>query len=489
MKKAVVIGAGIGGLASAVRLAVKGYQVDVFEANDYPGGKLTEFKSNGFRFDAGPSLFTLPEMVDELFELAGENPRDHFNYRRLEDICAYFYEDGTRLIASADVSKFAWDAEQVLDVPADKILKHLRKSAYIYKTTAGLFLQQSLHRVKTYLSFNTLWSFLQIPLLNIFTTMNRANEKALKHPKLVQLFNRYATYNGSNPYQAPGILNIIPHLEFNKGAFFPLGGMHSITLSIKSLAERQGVRFHFSKKVEKIVVKQGKATGIEVHNDFHPADIVVCNMDVVPAYRNLMSDQKQPEKILQQERSSSALIFYWGIRQTFEALKVHNIFFSDDYREEFRHIFEKGEVLDDPTVYIHISSKAEPADAPDGAENWFVMINVPANTGQDWDTLIQQAKKNIIAKINRILGIDLESLIATEDLLDPRTIESRTQSYMGALYGTASNDRMAAFFRHPNFTRKIKSLYFCGGSVHPGGGIPLALSSAKIIDSLIKNKR
>jgi phytoene desaturase len=488
MKDVVVIGAGIGGLASAIRMAAKGYNVQLFEANSYPGGKLSEFVIDGFRFDAGPSLFTMPEFVDELFYLSGEDPRKYFNYDHLDDICRYFYGDGTVLTATRDHEIFAREAAVKTGIDQEKIHAHLSKSRYIYKVTAKLFLQQSLHKLRTYLSLSTLWSFVQIPFLNIFTTMNKANERALnKNAHMVQLFNRYATYNGSNPYKAPGILNIIPHLEFDKGAFFPKGGMHSITRSLTDLALRKGVQLNFNSKVDKIRVDKNKATGVELEGRFYPADIVVCNMDVVPVYRRLMSDQKQPEKILRQERSSSALIFYWGIKREFPELRVHNIFFSEDYRAEFNEIFNEGSIYSDPTVYIHISSKAEPGDAPKGMENWFVMINVPSNKGQDWDSLIAIAKNNILSKLNKMLNVDVADLIVCEDILDPRRIESRTQSFQGALYGTASNSRMAAFFRHPNFSRKIKDLYFCVGSVHPGGGIPLALSSAKIIDSLVKS--
>lgn len=486
MQKAIVIGAGIGGIASAIRLRAKGYEVDVFEANSYPGGKLSQFNLGDFRFDAGPSLFTLPEMVDELFDLAGEDPKDHFNYQQLDEICVYFYEDGTRLTAYADKERFAVEVEEKLGVPANKTRKQLTKSAFIYEATEGLFLQQSLHKWKTYLKWSTFVSFLKIPFLNIFTTMNKANKRALKNPKLVQLFNRYATYNGSNPYKAPGILNIIPHLEFNKGAYFPEGGMHSITTSLVKLAESKGVRFHYQHRVDKIEVENKQAKGIWIQNELVEADQIVCNMDVVPAYRNLLADQVQPEKILRQERSSSALIFYWGITKVFPELKVHNIFFSKDYEHEFAKIFDEKTVGDDPTVYIHISSKLEKNDAPENMENWFVMINVPANGGQDWDHLITRARRNILSKLSRLLDEEVEKLIEVEDFLDPRSIETRTQSFQGALYGTASNERMAAFFRHPNFSNKIKNLYFCGGSVHPGGGIPLALSSAKIIDSMIK---
>ena len=197
-------------------------------------------------------------------------------------------------------------------------------------------------------------------------------------------------------------------------------------------------------------------------------------------------EHKAPEKILQQPRSSSALIFYWGITKEFPQLDFHNIIFSDDYKTEFDYVFNRNSIYEDPTVYINISSKDEEGDAPVGHENWFVMINVPPNTGQDWDELIKNAKQNILKKLTRVLNEDISKLIDFEAILDPRTIESRTQSYQGALYGASSNNRFAAFLRHPNFKQGIKNLYFCGGSVHPGGGIPLCLLSGRIVSELIQ---
>ena len=210
-------------------------------------------------------------------------------------------------------------------------------------------------------------------------------------------------------------------------------------------------------------------------------------MDIFFAYRKLLPNETHPTKILNQEKSSSALIYYWGIKDEFPQLGLHNILFSEDYRTEFDTMFKQKSIYHDPTVYIHISSKCEKGDAPEGCENWFVMINVPNDEGQDWDALKAEARKNILAKASRILGKDIESLIVCEEVLEPKTIQSKTQSHLGALYGTSSNDRMAAFLRHPNFSTDIKDLYFCGGSVHPGGGIPLSLLSAKIVDDVMHN--
>jgi len=191
------------------------------------------------------------------------------------------------------------------------------------------------------------------------------------------------------------------------------------------------------------------------------------------------------KKVLKQERSSSALIFYWGIKKQFPQLGLHNIFFSKDYSQEFNHIFKKQTVFNDPTIYINITSKMEADLAPTGKENWFVMVNVPANNGQDWKAVQQQARENIIKKLSHLLQTDIGALIETEAVMDPVSIEHKTASYMGSLYGTSSNSKLAAFFRHPNFSRTYKGLYFVGGSVHPGGGIPLCMKSAKIMAELV----
>jgi phytoene desaturase len=511
-KNAAVIGAGIAGIAASIRLAVKGYQVDVFEANAYPGGKLSTFDVEGasgtYRFDAGPSLFTLPHLVDELFRLAGENPADHFDYIRLPEICRYFWDDGTRLTAWADTDEFAQEIETQLGEPADRVRSFLSDSAFKYDVTDRLFLHDSLHKARTWLNRKALRGYVNLPRLGVFGTMNGANERVFRNPKLVQLFNRYATYNGSDPYQTPALLNIIPHLEYNIGAFFPKQGMVSITESLVSLAERLGVRFHFNSPVQEIVVEHGKAVGVKVGGDggkgreavegkmshkeaqsspssILPFLLVISNMDVTPTYRRLMPSQPAPERTLRQPRSSSGLIFYWGIRREFPELDMHNIFFSNDYRTEFDYLFQRRDRLfEDPTVYVNITSKNKPDDAPPGCENWFILLNAPANEGQDWDAIINQTRQDVIRKLSHNLGVDVASLIECEAILDPRTIEARTSSAQGALYGTASNNRFAAFLRHPNFSSKIQNLYFVGGSVHPGGGIPLCLLSAKIATEL-----
>ncbi len=490
MPKAVIIGAGIAGIATAIRLAVQGYQVEVFEANTYPGGKLTEIEQDGFRFDAGPSLFTMPQYVDELFELAGKKPKDFFTYQKLDKVCQYFYEDGTQLTAYADPEKFAKEVQNATGEPAKVIYKYLDNSAAIYNITNHVFLERSLHQLKNYLKWDTLKSVFRFGKIDAFRTMHQANESFFKDDKLVQFYDRYATYNGSNPYRAPATLNVIPHLEQHFGAYFPQGGMHSITTALVQLAASLGVKFHYNSPVSQALANGRKLMGVTVNGGIVYADIVVSNMDVWFTYYQLLKGHERlfPKKILAQERSSSALIFYWGISQEFKELDLHNIFFSTDYKAEFDHIWKDKNISADPSIYLNISSKYKPDDAPVGYENWFTMINVPANTGQDWDSLITDAREHIIRKLTRILGHDIGSLIVSESILDPRSIEAKTSSYQGSLYGTSSNNQFAAFLRHANRSAKLDGLYFCGGSVHPGGGIPLCLLSAKIVAGWIAKK-
>jgi phytoene desaturase len=486
-QKALIIGAGIAGIATAIRLTVKGYAVEVFEANSYAGGKLSEFEQEGYRFDAGPSLFTMPQYVDELFKLAGKQPADYFKYDKLEVVCYYFYPDGTHIKAYANEDEFANEVNRQTGEPITAVKKYYQNSNRIYDITNYVFLERSLHRLQTYLNSKTVNSILRLFQIDAFRSMHQANQSFFKDARLVQFFNRYATYNGSNPYKAPATLNVIPHLEQHFGAYFPKEGMYSITSNLVKLAEDLGVRFNYNSPVQEIILGGKKAKGLKVKGELIAGDVVVSNMDVWFTYRKLLSQHPKlfPESILGQERSSSALIFYWGINKQFAQLDLHNIFFSANYEAEFNAIWKDKGICHDPTVYLNITSKYKADDAPQGCENWFAMINVPANIGQDWDTLIAKARQNIIEKLSAQLGQDIGPLIVNENILDPRSIESKTSSYQGSLYGTSSNSQFAAFLRHANRSSKINNLYFCGGSVHPGGGIPLALLSAKIVSEWV----
>lgn len=485
--KIAIIGSGIGALAAAAKLSYLGYEVSVFEQSATFGGKAGEKYLGQFRFDTGPSLFTLPSYIDEVFEFCNKDPRKYYSYHQLKTICNYFYSDGTIINAYSDIEKFAKEIELKTKDNSKAVKLAYRKSKEIYDITADLFLQKSLHKFKTYLSKSAFKGYLKLHKIGAFKSMNEANSKLFKDDKNIRLFNRYATYNGSNPFKAPSTLNIIPFIEFGLGGYLPEGGIRAIPKALYQLNLELGTQFIFNSKVESIALKNNKVIGIKSNNTFLPFDKVISNADIHPTYKNLLKDYPSPHKILNQPRSTSALIFYWGINKNFHELDCHNILFSDDYKLEFDLLDSGEKISDDPTVYIHISSKVLSHDAPINSENWFVMVNAPfANGTQNWGQIIEETKRNIISKINKVLKTQIENHIVEEDVLSPQMIESKTSSYGGSLYGSSSNNRFAAFLRHPNFSA-IKNLYFVGGSVHPGGGIPLVTASAKICVDIIQN--
>lgn len=484
MQQAIVIGAGVGGLATAIRMARMGYSVKVFEATDRPGGKLAEIRGSGFRFDAGPSLFTLPELVLELLDSDLQ-----FGVHRLPVITRYFWRDGMQFDAWADSEALCKEAERKTGVPATRVERYLRDTAGVYRLTAPVFIFRSLHRLRSLFRRSNLPAFFGLHRLKAFTSLHRHHEKAIGNRYLVQLFDRYATYNGSDPYQTPATLRVIAHLEHNLGAWLPDGGMYTIVERLFRQAERLGVAFYFNTPVEQVHQERSRVVGVTAGGGFHQARVVVNNTDIYQFYSKLMPDARKLRKIGRQQMSSSAIIFYWGIKGTFPQLDVHNIFFSDDYRKEFDHLFGHYTLADDPTVYLYISSKNGAEDAPEGCENWFAMVNAPENRGQSWPDLVAQARSRILARLEQSLGDAIASRIVFETHLDPVSIEARTGSWHGSLYGPSSNSRLSAFQRHPNFSRKVKGLYFTGGSVHPGGGIPLCLASAKIVADMVNGDR
>lgn len=482
-----VIGAGIGGIAVAIELASQGLTVDVYEQADKPGGKLNQIEVDGFRFDTGPSLFTLPSFVDSLFVKADATNVD-FKYRKLDNLCRYHFSDGTVLNAFSSTDLFVEEVEKVLDEPKENVQKYLKKVKQMYDMAAGVFILKPFPSWETFTSKAGQKLGLQIHKLDMLLSMHQRNKRSFRNKNLIQLFDRYATYNGSNPYKAPATLNMIAHLEHNDGAYFPEKGMYSIVENLVEEAIKKGVRFHYGKRVEQVVFYRKHVSGAYINGEFVSASRIVSDVDVTSFYRNLMPKKRLPLRLKIMNPSSSACVFYWGMNKTFDSLDLHNIFFAENYHEEFNFLFKKKELYHDPTVYVFISNKITKTDAPENSENWFVMVNAPANKGQYSDEKIAFLRKAIIKKLSLALGVDIEQNIISESVGSPMTIEQQTSSVGGAIYGSNSNSRISAFLRHPNKLKRYKGLYFVGGSVHPGGGIPLCIASAQIVSEYVRKE-
>lgn len=483
-KKAIVIGSGVGGLSAGIRLSKLGFDVTIFESNSFIGGKVNSKMIGNYRFDMGPSVFTEPHLIEELVSLCNK-PKTYFKYRRLEESCRYFFSDGQQVKIKRGKEEVAKSFQYEFGEDHKNINRFLSRMQANYEAIYPVFIQVSLHRFRHWFNRSVWNAIARIPKYGLLSSMNQYNQATFKNPKTIQILNRLATYNGSSPYKTPGMLNIISHLELNEGPAMPLGGMVTITKTLYELAKELGVKFKTNDPIVSIEHSEGKITGVKSKSESYDCEVVVSNMDVHFTYEKLLNGYAAPTKILNQEKSSSAIVFYWGIKREFDALGVHNILFSENYAAEFEDLFESKKMHEDPTIYIHITSKVEKVDAPNGCENWFVMVNAPINIGQNWDELVAQTRERIIRKISKHLNTNIEDLIEIEEFSDPRKIESMYAGKQGSIYGNSSNSAFAAFYRHPNFSKKIKGLYFSGVTVHPGGGIPLALNSAKIVERCV----
>ncbi len=489
VKRVAVIGSGLAGLASTIRLARMGFRVELFEQTERPGGKVNEYIREEFRFDTGPSLLTMPFVIDELFSFAGLDRRDYLCFEKMDPVCRYFFSDGSRLDALNDRSGME---EQIARIAPDEVVNYRNYISYsekLYNIAGEAFLFNPIHEVKKLLNLKMFRLFLQIYKIDAFRSMHDANRSFFNDARLVQLFDRYATYNGSDPFRAPATLNTIPFVEHELNAYYIKGGMYRFVEALQSVADKSGVTSHFGTPILEIVHKDNTVQGVQAADRFYEADYVVCNTDVISAHRSLIKGKPEiKEKYDRLEPSLAGMVFMWGIDDQHDELAHHNILFSDDYRLEFRQIFEEKRPAEDPTVYVAITSKSDPAHAPAASENWFVLVNMPyLSPGQDWEAFTNQTRNAVFKRLQQ-KGIDIKDKIRFEHVWTPETFEQSYNAYKGSIYGIASNNRFSAFKRPANRSRDIRGLYFAGGSAHPGGGIPLVLLSAKFVADLIGEK-
>ena len=485
-KTVAIVGAGIGGLAAAALLAKVGHRVTVFEQAAQAGGKAASRQLGNYRFDTGPSLFTLPDVFRAFFERLGRNVRDYLEPVPLAPLCAYDFTDGTRLHSFSDRVRFGVELEAAGVARAAELDGYLERSARLWEWAGELFLTHSLHDPATYGSRKGLKALLNAARLSPFSNLHAANARAFADPRAAQLFDRYATYNGSSPFRTPATMRIIPHVEYAFGGYALKGGIVSVPRALERVGRELGVEFRFGTRAERLAVDRGRCRGVAAGGEFFPCDFAVSNADVLATYRTLLDLPQAPEarRYARLEPSSSGLVFLWGVKRRFPQLQVHNVYFSGDYRAEFEAIFGALDLPEEPTVYVNVTSKVEPADAPPGGENWFVLLNAPRNAGQDWPAVAARARKAVLARLSRALGCDVGALIEAEAVIAPPDIERDTGSTHGSLYGIASHSPVSAFLRHPNRSRRIGGLYFAGGSAHPGGGMPLALLSGMLAADL-----
>ncbi len=485
-KTAAIIGAGVAGLTTAIRLAADGWNVRVYEQNERVGGKMGQYEADGFRWDTGPSVITMRHVLEDVFATADRDMNDYLTLQPVEPLTRYFYDDGTVLDASRDLTKMAAQIEQLNERDVEGYLQYLAYAARIHRITGPVFIYNDPPK---------LWDILSVPLpempqVDPLRTMSQAINSFVDDPHLRQLLGRFATYTGASPYQAPATLNVIAHVELTGGIWYPEGGIYALAAALEKLARELGVEIYTGCKVEGINVESNKATGITLPGgQVEAADAVVANFDVALVYEKMLPDHIATSQRLDQltslEPSCSGFIMLLGVEGQHADLAHHNIFFTPDYPAEFHDIFQRGVPPDDPTIYVSITGKADPSHAPDGCENWFVLVNAPPlGDAYDWEQKSGEYRDHVLNKL-AARGYDVRDKIRTERVLTPLDLERLTGARRGALYGASSNSKWTAFKRPHNRAPDVTGLYFAGGTAHPGGGVPMVMLSGKAAARMI----
>ncbi len=361
----VIIGAGVGGLSAAIRLAAQGKQVLVLEKNDHVGGKMSQHQAQGYRWDSGPSVITMLPVFEELFQAAGKDLADYLTLQPIDPLTRYFYPDGTQLDLYRDLAATLEQIEQIAPRDVDGYRRFLAYAAEIHRITGPVFIYDQPPQFSTLLKVRPG----DMRRVDAMRTMQQAIESHVRSPYLRQLLGRFATYVGASPYLAPATLNVIAHVELNEGVWYPQGGIYSIALALQRLAQELGVEIRTHCQVEHIEVFGRRARGVELADgSLIPAAAVIANLDVTLVYEKLLPQlpgvRKQLATLREQESSCSGFILLLGVQGEHPELAHHNIFFSSNYRREFEQIFHRGVPPDEPTIYVSISARSTPGDAP-----------------------------------------------------------------------------------------------------------------------------
>ncbi len=480
----IVIGAGVGGLSAAIRLAQAGQRVLVLEQNPAVGGKMSELRDRGYRWDRGPSVITMRPVFEDLFAAAGRRLADYLTLEPVEPLTRYVWPDGIRLDATRDLARMAEQIESIEPRDVEGYLAYLAYAARLHRVTGPAFIYGDPVSPAT---------LLQVPMrdwlaVDGWRTMDQAIRSHVRSPRLRQLLGRFATYVGASPYRAPATLNVIAHVELTGGVWYPRGGIYAIARALERLAGERGVEIRQGARVEAITVASGRASGVRVAGQTLEAESVLANVDVAKRILRLLPEPLRRRASF--EPSVSGFVLLLGVRGLTPGLAHHNIFFNADYRSEFEDVFQRGRPPQDPTIYITATSKTDPEHAPTGCENWFVLVNAPPiDERWDWAREADRYRDHVLATL-AARGLDVRDRIEVEHRLTPVDLERLTGARRGALYGMSSNAMWSAFRRPANRAADLPGLYFAGGTAHPGGGVPMvALSGAAAARAILRDAR
>jgi phytoene desaturase len=490
----VVIGAGVGGLAVAARLAAKGHPVTVLEQSAAFGGKLASYEREGFVFDTGPSLFTLPAVYRDLFLTTGGPLEEAVDLQPLEPAFGYHFADGSTVtVPGADPTNAARAfGEAFGGTSQEDWLRLIERGGCMWAITREPFLQSPLQGWRSLLALAKDPS--DIRTVAPRTSLRDLGREYLGDPRLRQVLDRYATYTGSDPRKAPAVLATVPYMEQTFGAWHLGGGVATLAAALVQRCEELGVTLRSGADVVRIEVAGGRASGVTLGGgEFVPAGIVVANADAHHVYNDLLRDRRAEKAARDLARATPALsgfVILLALHGRTPGLHHHNVWFPADYDGEFDAIFgPRPRPADDPAIYV--CSPDDPAMRPDDdSEAWFVLVNTPRNGNGadgtvDWDApgFADRYADHLLATL-AARGTDVRDRIRWREIRSPADLQRGTRAPGGSIYGSSSNGARAAFQRPANQS-PVPGLLLVGGSAHPGGGLPLVGMGAEIVANLI----
>ncbi|WP_106534872.1 phytoene desaturase family protein [Planomicrobium soli] len=480
-KKILIIGGGLGGISAAISLAQRGYKVSLFEKNNHIGGKLNRLEQDGFGFDLGPSILTMPKIFAKLFEDSGKQIEDYVPIIRLDHQWRSFFPDGNVIDLHQDLAEMERKNPSLSERDMREYKELLKYSKKLYDITEKGYFNQGLESAKEIGKYHG--AFESLKGFDLFSTVHSAIDKRISNKQLKDMLSYFIKYVGSSPYDAPAVLNMMIYMQHDQGVWYVPGGMNRLADALVRLAEEAGVNIYTGVGVSRLYKEKGKITGALLEDGAKvAADYYISNMEVIPFYEQLL-DEKKPyvEKLKKKfEPASSGLVMHLGVKKSYPQLRHHNFFFAEDMKKQMHTIFHEHKLPDDPVIYLVNVNKTDPAQAPPGHENIKVLPHIPyiqdkPFTQQEYADFAEK----VLIKLERMGLEGLRENIVTKDIWTPEDIQRVYGSDRGAIYGTLSDRSINKGFKHPKQSDRYDNLYFVGGTVNPGGGMPMVTLSGQ----------
>ncbi|MGF1553767.1 MAG: phytoene desaturase family protein [Paracoccaceae bacterium] len=483
--RVVVVGAGPGGLATAMMMARSGARVTVLEARDRVGGRTSAIEDQGFRFDLGPTFFLYPKILSEIFESCGERLEDHVELKRLDPMYDIVFESGGAIRASADPEALKREVARISPRDAEHVEAYLADNAKKFDRFYPI-LERPFFGLGSWFKRDILRA---LPMFRPWATVDQDLGRHFEDPRVRLAFSFQSKYLGMSPFKCPSLFTILAHVEYGHGVFHPVGGCAALLEAMARVATKMGVDIRLADGVEAMLFDGDRAAGVRARSGVYPADAVVVNADFANAMQRLVPDEKRRRwsnrKLAKKRYSCSTFMLYLGLKGTVDSLGHHTINLSEDYLGNLRDI-EEHRAPEDPTIYVQNACVTDPTLAPEGCSTLYVLAPVGNQEGgTDWAALAPQYRKKVLARLEKLGVTDIENRIVTERMVTPADWESDLSIYRGATFNLAHNLGQMLHLRPQNRFEELDGVYLTGGGTHPGSGLPTIFESARITSRLM----